>query len=203
MNKTEDVKVEVWTMSKFGKGEKVKRTVFYILIITVLISGCIENGSTEGAKVLNQSKLSTKESQALISPTPVKPPRNYWILNLINKYKFKLMAPIYKIRFSIQKKRLLKGVHEGMTETRVKDILGQPGHESEWVVGQPIFGNHPDLPKGTEYRALNYFINDTKISGIAIYLVSPEQYSNITGKEASGGDWVVITTYLHPRDVIF
>lgn len=139
----------------------------------------------------NQSKL----TEAPVTPRTALLYEKNWHERLVDKIK----KFIEGIKGIIHRWTLLRGVHEGMTESEVRERLGEPDYDRFHISGEPGFGVFPDLPTDTEYKSLNYIVEDT----VYVFLISPEDYSRINGKETSGTDWVVYQAGVIPRDVVF
>lgn len=91
-------------------------------------------------------------------------------------------------------------IEKGMTESEVRDLLGEPKSDHKFRMGEPFMGHHPDLPNGTEFREWNYFIKDQRIG---IIFISPNDYSNITGEETLGNEWRVIKKYMVSKYIVY
>ena len=143
----------------------------------------------------SENKNQTRLTEAPATPGPALIHEKNWLERRVNKIKIFIEG----IKQRIHDWRLLGGIHEGITESEVRERLGKPDYDRFHIIREPGFLGSPDLPRGTKYKSLNYFVEDT----VYVYLISPEDYSKITGKEKSGTDWIVYQVGVISKDIDF
>jgi len=90
-------------------------------------------------------------------------------------------------------------ISTGMVESEVREIMGEPLYTSNLTARQ-TFGPGPDIPEGTPFLLMFYSTDDTYQT---IHLISPEDYSSITGKTIDSDEWVVIDKIETDNDIVY
>ena len=90
-------------------------------------------------------------------------------------------------------------VSKGMTELEVKDILGEPRYNQIFNMNESFFGYHPNLPNNMSFKAWDYFISDQIVT---IILVSPSNYTTLTGQNIEDNLWRVVEKTMHSASAV-
>jgi hypothetical protein len=92
-----------------------------------------------------------------------------------------------------------------MKEDEVKNILGRPKHESIHTSNIHPIGPYPVLPENITYHSLYYQINHIFFDdqSILIFVISAEDYSNLTGQKISDNSWRVVEKYMYSSSSVF